>query len=115
VDQTRDLLEQLYVDFNDRDIDAVLAAMHPDVDWPNDWEGGRVAGRDAIREYWRRQFADLDPHLTPNTFSPVDGGGWAVEVEEVVHDKAGAVVADRIVTHVYRFEDGLVRSMHVEK
>ena len=40
MDQNRDLLEQLYIDFNDRNIDAVLAAMHPDVDWPNDWEGG---------------------------------------------------------------------------
>jgi hypothetical protein len=35
--------------------DAVLAHMTDDVDWPNAWEGGRVAGKEAVREYWTRQ------------------------------------------------------------
>jgi ketosteroid isomerase-like protein len=29
------LLRQAYVAFNARDIDAALATMHPDVEWPN--------------------------------------------------------------------------------
>ena len=36
------LLEGIYAAFNARDVDAVLAAMHADVDWPNAFEGGRV-------------------------------------------------------------------------
>jgi hypothetical protein len=39
-------LVQIYEAFNRRDMDIVLAAMHPAVDWPNGWEGGRVTGRD---------------------------------------------------------------------
>jgi hypothetical protein len=35
-----DLLQTLYGAFNARDIDAALAGMHPDVDWPNGMEGG---------------------------------------------------------------------------
>jgi hypothetical protein len=42
-------LRATYVAFNARDIDAVLAQMTADVDWPNAWEGGRVQGRDAVR------------------------------------------------------------------
>ena len=115
MDPARDVLEQLYIDFNDRDIDAILAAMHPDIDWPNDQEGGRIQGRDGVRDYWRRQFAELDPHLKPLSFSPLPGGGWAVEVEHLVQDRAGAVLNDQIVTHSYTFEDGLIRSMRLEK
>jgi hypothetical protein len=31
----RPMLERTYAAFKARDVDAVLAAMHPDVDWPN--------------------------------------------------------------------------------
>jgi ketosteroid isomerase-like protein len=51
----RDVLTRAYAAFNARNIDAVLAAMHPDVDWPNGWEGGRVRGHDQVRDYWTRQ------------------------------------------------------------
>jgi hypothetical protein len=36
-----ELLAHTYAAFNGRDIDAVLAVMHPEVDWPNGMEGGR--------------------------------------------------------------------------
>jgi len=43
-------LRSLYAAFNARDIDAALATMTADVDWPNDWEGGRVVDYDQIRD-----------------------------------------------------------------
>jgi len=36
-DEVRSLLEGAYEAFNRRDVDAVLAGMAPDVDWPNAW------------------------------------------------------------------------------
>jgi len=33
-----DLFVKTYAAFNARDIEAVLAVLHPDVDWPNGWE-----------------------------------------------------------------------------
>jgi hypothetical protein len=45
------LLRDLYDAFNRRDVDAVIAALHPDVDWPNAFEGGRVHGRVDVRTY----------------------------------------------------------------
>jgi ketosteroid isomerase-like protein len=45
----------MYAAFNARDVDAVLAAMTPDVDWPKTWGGGRAIGREQVREYWKRQ------------------------------------------------------------
>jgi nuclear transport factor 2 (NTF2) superfamily protein len=56
-----ELLRTMYAGFNARDIDAVLAAMTADVDWPNAWEGGRLGGHDAVRDYWSRQWAAISP------------------------------------------------------
>lgn len=67
---TRALLEQLYERFNARDIDAVLAHFARDVEWPNGWEGGYVRGHDEVRDYWTRQWAELDATVTPQGFSP---------------------------------------------
>lgn len=36
----QELLIKTYKAFNARDIEAVLAVMHPEVDWPNRMEGG---------------------------------------------------------------------------
>ncbi|MBA3262949.1 MAG: nuclear transport factor 2 family protein [Thermoleophilaceae bacterium] len=43
------LIRAAYRAFNARDLDAAVALMHPDVDWPNAWEGGRVVGRSDVR------------------------------------------------------------------
>ena len=57
--------QALYAAFNSRDTDTLLGQMHPDVDWPNGWEGGRVHGREAVREYWTRQWDEVDSRVTP--------------------------------------------------
>src|SRR5262245_59276061 len=110
----RELLTQIYAAFNARDAEAVLAAMHPDVDWPNGWEGGRLTGPDAVREYWTRPWAAIDPRVDPVGFETDEIGRTAVTVHQVVRDLSGAVVSDGTVRHVYTFEDGLVRSMEIQ-
>lgn len=112
-----ELLRSLYAAFNARDIDGVLAAMTEDVDWPNAWEGGRLRGPEAVRGYWTRQWAAIDPHVEPVEVTPRVGGGgvrFAVEVEQVVRSRDGEVLASGTVLHVYRLRDGLVDRMDVE-
>jgi ketosteroid isomerase-like protein len=110
---TRALLERTYAAFNARDVDAVLAAMHPDVDWPNGMEGGRVRGHRAVRDYWMRQWAVIDPHVEPQRFTVEPDGRVVAEVHQVIRDLTGKVVKDGIVQHVYAFDGGLVRSMEI--
>jgi hypothetical protein len=57
------LLRLAYQAFNARDIDAAVELMHPKIDWPNAWEGGRVIGRDAVRDYWTRQFSVMPAEI----------------------------------------------------
>jgi ketosteroid isomerase-like protein len=107
------VLRDIYDGFNSRDVERVVAAMHEDVDWPNAWEGGRMRGRDAVRRYWARQFAQIDPRVDPVGFTEDADGRIAVEVHQVVRELDGALLADRTVTHVYAFRDGLVERMDV--
>jgi ketosteroid isomerase-like protein len=107
------LLRDVYAAFNARDVEAALATLHPDVDWPNAFEGGRVIGRDAVRDYWRRQFEQIDPRVEPRAFADAGDGRVAVTVHQVVRALDGTLLADREVAHVYTFRDGLVVRMDV--
>jgi hypothetical protein len=46
------VLRSAYRAFNARDVEAAIALMQPEVDWPKAWEGGRVSGRAAVRDFW---------------------------------------------------------------
>ena len=109
-----ELLRSLYRAFNARDVDAVLAAMTPDVDWPNGWEGGRVVGRDAVRRYWERQWAEIRTAVQPTGIHTRPDGTVEVLVRQVVRDVSGAVLARSSVRHVYTFAGDLVRRMDLE-
>jgi ketosteroid isomerase-like protein len=108
-------LTDLYAAFNRRDMPALLAAMAPDVVWPNGWEGGTVRGRDEVRAYWTRQWAAIEPTVVPTGFRFEDDGRIAVTVHQVVRNAAGTTIADRTVTHLYRFRDGLVTEMEIRE
>jgi len=97
-----------YDAFNRRDVEAALSAMTEDVEWANGWEGGHVRGRAAVRDYWRRQWAEIDPRVTPVDMALDDDGRVIVEVQQEVRDRDGTVVAAGRVRHAYRLQDGLV-------
>jgi ketosteroid isomerase-like protein len=109
------LLKRVYERFNSRDMESVLSAMHEDVTWANGMEGGHVHGRDAVRSYWTRQWSILDPHVEPMSFSYDPEGEVVVEVHQVVHDLAGNLVADKMVGHVFRIENGLVKRFDIRE
>ena len=104
----------LYAAFNARDIDTALVAMHRDVDWPNGWEGGRLHGREAVREYWTRQWAQVDSRVTPTATERLSDGRTALAVHQVGHDHGGNLMWDATVVHVYTTDaDGLITRMDV--
>jgi ketosteroid isomerase-like protein len=103
-----DVLRGIYDAFNRRELEAVLAMMQPDVKWANGMEGGFVHGRDAVREYWRRQFEATSSRLEPLTFDVGEDGRSVVTVHLIVTDLKGSVLADRTVRHIFAFEDGLI-------
>jgi hypothetical protein len=112
--EAEQVLRSAYRAFNARDIDAAVALMHPEVDWPNAWEGGRVVGHAAVRDYWTRQFAAISSKVEPEGFTKEPDGSVTVDVHQVVHDaQTGELFSDSRVRHRYRLEGGLVMRMDV--
>jgi len=109
------LIHQAYDAFNRRDIDAVLQLMHPEVQWPNGWEGGYVYGHEAVRAYWTRQWQVLDPHVEPVSINEKPDGRFDVQVHQVVKDREGTLLMDRHLAHIYTFRNGLVLKMEIEE
>jgi SnoaL-like domain len=110
---TRGVITEAYRAFNAREMDAALATMQSNVEWPNGMEGGTVCGHIGVRDYWTRQWGMINPHVDPVKVDADGGGRIIVGVHQVVRDLEGKVLMDRMVEHVYSFEDGLIRSMEI--
>jgi len=110
----REPLPGAYVDFNARRMDAVLARMHPEVEWANGFEGGHVHGIEAVRAYWTRQWASIDPHVDPVEISQDAADRFVVRVHQVVRDLAGNLLLDTEVRHACTIANGLILRMDIE-
>src|SRR3954451_1599143 len=99
------LLRTTYAAFNARDLDGVLARLADEVDWPNAWEGGRLHGPAAVRDYWARQWAAIDPRVEPLAVRRLDDGRLEVEVRQVVRSLEGDLLGEQTVLHRYTLRD----------
>ena len=109
-----ELLSNVYEAFNRRDIETVLSVIRPDVDWPNGWEGGRLTGHEALREYWTRQWAAINPNVDPVGFETDEAGRTVVNVHQIVCDLEGNIIVDGMVEHIYEFEGGQIKRMEIK-
>ncbi len=100
--------------FNKRDIDAVLSLMTEDVHWPNGWEGGYVKGHDEVRDYWTRQWKELNPTVLPVSILEANNATIVVEVHQIVKDTNGNLLLDGILYHLYQFDNRKIKSMEIK-
>jgi ketosteroid isomerase-like protein len=109
------LLRLAYDAFNRRDLGTVLSTLDPDVEWPNMLDLTTLHGHRAVRDYWERQFQEIDPSVEPIAFIPDGGDQLIVEVHQVLRDRCGSVFRDNHVAHRYTFRGQLVVRMRVER
>jgi hypothetical protein len=112
---TRLMIEHAYAAFNKRDIDSAIAAMTTDVQWSNGWEGGYVHGREGVRDYWTRQWQELDPIVEPVSITRSDDGHVVVSVNQVIRQPDGVLLRAGLVEHVYTIRDGLIARMDIRE
>ena len=115
MDSEIEILKGIYDRFNARDIDGVLAVLTDDVAWGNGMDGGHVHGREAVREYWTRQWTIVSPQVEPVGFTKAADGSIVAEVQQSVRDLEGKPLEgqthglkDKTVKHIFRFHDGKV-------
>ena len=110
---TEALIQGAYAAFNGRDIDAALVLMDEDVSWPKASEGGSVTGKEKIREYWTRQWAQFDPHVEPLAMTGEGSDTVRVRVHQVVRSLHGEILSDSEVLHVFTLRSALITAMRI--
>ena len=112
---TQELISQAYFAFNQRDVDAALMLMSENVSRPKASKGGRVVGRQEVRDYWTRQWAEFDPRV--DVFEVVDreAGKTDVKVHQVVKNLKGDILSDTELWHVYTIANGLIERMDIKE
>jgi len=110
---TKALITEAYSAFNRRDVDGALALMSEKVDWPTASEGGRVIGKEEIRAYWTRQWAEFDPNVKPMEVTEGEAGRTDVNVHQVVKNLRGEVISDQKLVHVFTIANGLIERMDI--
>jgi len=115
MDSDIEVLKRIYDRSNKRDIDGVLTVVANDVAWANGMDGGYVHGREAVRDYWTRQWKMVSPHVEPVSFTEAADSSIVVEVKQVVRDLEGKPLPDqthglkdKTVGHVFRLREGTV-------
>lgn len=96
--------KNIYRNFNDRNINPVIANMTNDVQWANGMDGGYVFGHDGVRAYWTRQFGLINSSVTPLKISE-EKNVVKVKVHQVVYDVNGTLLSDDIVYHYFTLKD----------
>lgn len=109
-----DTIKKAYSAFNGRNINNALSTMQPDVQWSKAWEGGYISGHDEIKQYWTRQWTEINPNVEPVGFNERENGSLEVKVHQNVKDLQGNLMFDGFVKHIYTFQDGLIKTMDIE-
>ncbi len=109
-----ELIIKAYKAFNERDIESALSTMEKNVCWPNGWEGGYVEGHEAVRNYWTRQWKEINPEVTPVSIHEKEDGRIEVEVHQVVKDKKGNALSDSTIRHIFTVHNNRIARMDIE-
>lgn len=104
VTDTEEFFKELYRNFNERNIEAVIAQMNENVQWANGMEGGYVHGHDGVLEYWTRQFTLFSAQVTPVAIEQ-ENGLIKIKLRQVVYDMNDNLLADEYIEHIFELDD----------
>lgn len=110
-EQDRWLLLQAYAAHNRRDLEALLALVSDDVDWPDDPR--RLDGKAQVCAYWTEQWSRTRTHDQPVTLTRHKDGRVTVTVDQVVRAPDGTVISRGRFLHLHRLQSGRLAAMHL--
>ncbi len=110
-EQDRRLLARAYAAYNRQDLDALLALVSDDIEWP---DGPRTLhGRAQVRTYWGDQWSRTRTHDEPVTYAKQADGRTAVTIDQVVYALDGAVLSRGHFLHLHRLDAGRITAMRL--
>ena len=112
MDSINTFFQELYKNFNDRQIEKVIGHMTDNVRWANGMEGGFVYGHEAVRAYWTRQFAMISSTVTPLEIDE-QNETVTIKVHQLVHDLNGQLLADEVVFHHFHLQGNRIAEFEI--
>lgn len=113
-DEQEAILRRATERFNEGDLDAVAALLHPMVEWPDLIADKLIWGRAAVRDYWDRQLLFVVPQLSPTEFVAVGDDLIMVSTQRAKDRSTGAdLIPTMVIAHRYSFRDGLISRMRL--
>lgn len=91
-----------------RDLEAVVAQLHPDIAFANILEGGDVAGIEAARGYFQRQFAMAGVDIGLMRVRPQADGWVHADVEITLRRPDGRLWSQNSAVIAYLLRDDLI-------
>lgn len=108
-----DLLRNFYAALNERDLTTLLNLLAPDVEWPDQLEGGTLHGVEEVEEYWRQQWKLTNTRLEL-IHVVMDPNGHAVAtVKETSRERNADILSETQVRHQWEFANGLVKRLRI--
>lgn len=111
MDARQAIITRYYRALDQQDLAALAATLHADADFPDQLEGGRRQGRDAVRDYWAGAFSILRGDSAPMDFKALPDGDMEVTVHHHVTGREGGFWFEGPVVYRFAFLDGLIARM----
>jgi ketosteroid isomerase-like protein len=105
------LATALFEAINGQDLESAAALLHPDVDWQDVFNGGRLRGRDAVRAYWDQVFGQIALTAAALDMKPEGDDRLVMTALYTVHQRSGKLWGEGIISHIFTFRDGLISGM----
>ena len=109
-----DLIVQYYEALACRDIEALMATMHPNAEFGDFLDGGEVIGPIAIRAFFQRMFDTLAPDFDLITVAVQPDGRMRAEMQVATHDRSGHLWSDTRSYALYDLVDGLIHGIALQ-
>ena len=109
----RELLLQAYAAYNSQEVEALVALVSDDVDWPDD-DARRLHAKDEVRAYWTEQWSRTRTHDEPVGFSERNDGRTVVDISQVMRSVHGRSSPKASSCTLHRIEGDRIVHMDIE-
>ncbi len=114
MDDAQALLTKVFEAYNRRDFATLLSFLTPDIDWPDQVNGGRLVGLEAVKAYWDDYSRSIQVDLAPMTFTALPDGRIAVDTNRIVRNLSGQIWSDSHVRQIFTLRGDKVARLDVE-
>ncbi len=109
-----DLIVRYYDALAHRDLEAVMAVMHPEAEFIDFLQGGEVCGKTAVRTFFQYMFDTLAPDFDLLGLTILPDGRIRADMQVATHGRLGHLWSDTRSYALYTVVDGLIHGVELQ-